>query len=128
MTVPNKEGKNVILTSTGNALLNIGKLTISSRGIQTELINEKDYTAKDESITKLILEIKKEIGYQPLQYESTNSLTTKTPEGEWISRSRESTLGDWVTDAIMFGINKISSDGEKADFAVINGGGVRNSL
>lgn len=128
MTVPNKEGKNVILTSTGNALLNIGKLTISSRGIQTELINEKDYTAKDESITKLILEIKKEIGYQPLQYESTNSLTTKTPEGEWISRSRESTLGDWMTDAIMFGINKISSDGEKADFAVINGGGVRNNF
>ncbi len=128
MTVPNIEGKNVILSSTGTAIHNIGKLTISARGIQTELINEKEYQAKDESVAELILKIKKGMGFEPLQYESTNALTTKTPDGAWISRSRESTLGDWVTDAILFGINKISPDGEKADFAVINGGGVRNDF
>lgn len=128
MTVPNIEGKNVILSSTGTAIHNIGKLTISARGLQTELINEKDYKAKDESIAKLIFDIKKGMGFEPLKYESTNELTTKTPDGEWISRSRESTLGDWVADAILFGINKISPDSEKADFAFINGGGVRNNF
>ncbi len=128
MIIPNIEGKNVILSSAGNALMNLGKLTISARGIQTELINHKDYKAKDVSITKLILDIKKEMGIQPLQYESTNALITKTPEGKWVSRSRESTLGDWMADAIVFGINKISPDGEKADFAVINGGGLRNDF
>lgn len=116
--VKNKDGKRVLLSSTGTKFKNIGELIISSNGkIKTSLVSR--YNKKDSKVNELIKTI---MNY----YESElNKVVSNTKYDLRISdiagirmvRQRETNLGDLVADSyrIMTG----------ADVAIQNGGGVR---
>ena len=115
--VKNKEGKDVILTSTGTKLANIGCLTITADGkLSTALIN-------DDGVGETISEIKK--GYEEMVNTVVAStkveLTVNDPvSGERMVRRQETNLGDLCADAYR------AMSG--ADIAVVNGGGIRVSI
>ena len=115
--VKNKEGKDVILTSTGTKLANIGCLTITADGkISSTLIN-------DDGVGETISEIKK--GYEEIVNTVVAStkveLTVNDPvSGERMVRRQETNLGDLCADAYR------AMSG--ADIAVVNGGGIRVSI
>ena len=115
--VKNKEGKDVILTSTGTKLANIGCLTITADGkLSSTLIN-------DDGVGETISEIKK--GYEEMVNTVVAStkveLTVNDPvSGERMVRRQETNLGDLCADAYR------AMSG--ADIAVVNGGGIRVSI
>lgn len=115
--VKNKEGKDVILTSTGTKLANIGCLTITADGkLSTALIN-------DDGMSDTIAEIKS--GYEEIVNTVVAStkveLTVNDPvSGERMIRRQETNLGDLCADAYR------AMSG--ADIAVVNGGGIRVSI
>lgn len=117
----NKEGEEVILSSTGARLANIGKLVISEEGkISTELIS--DYVNKDDSMNQFIAEVQEKyeeemnavIAFSDIALPCTNE------NGVRMVRNRESTIGNMVADAYRIIGN--------ADIGVVNGGGIRANL
>ena len=123
-TVKNKDDEDVILSSTGDKLRNLGRLVIKADGtMATSLIAAKDYTEQDEATTKYIQEI---VG----QFEALlNEVIAKTdvdlvindPEtGDRMVRNRETNLGDLCADAYRTLLD--------ADIAFVNGGGIRDVI
>ena len=123
-TVKNKDDEDVILSSTGDKLRNLGRLVIKANGtMATSLIAAKDYTEQDEATTKYIQEI---VG----QFEALlNEVIAKTDvdlvindpgTGERIVRNRETNLGDLCADAYRTLLG--------ADIAFVNGGGIRDVI
>lgn len=121
--VKNKDGANVLLTSTGTKLANIGCLTIGADGTFTSsLIN-------DNGIADLIAEKQEglaEITEQVVAHTDVdlivNDPVAKDSEGKPIRivRSQETNLGDLCADAY----RAITG----ADIAIVNGGGVRATI
>ena len=130
-TVKNKEGKNVILSSTGTKLVDIGVLQITlnkdgSLSSKTNLVNQITDEEKELSSYKTIdsyvtgIESKysnlvRKVG------ESDFGLYSYNPDtGNRIIRSQETNLGDFITDAFRVGMD--------ADVAFSNGGNIRADL
>lgn len=120
--IKNKSGKNVLLTSTGTGLENIGKLVISPDGsVRSELVS--GYTEKDKKIEEFILS--KETDYKNLLNTvvagSDVPLIINDPEtGERLIRYRETNLGDLAADAYRSLLG--------TDIALVNGGGIRAGI
>ena len=128
--VPNKEGVEIPLSSTGTKLANIGVLTITEDGkISTKLFESFD----DGPITQNILSAPSE--YQIIEavvnflYQkevnevlasSNVDLFIKDPDGVRMVRSRETNLGDLCADAYRAAAN--------TDIALVNGGGIRDNM
>lgn len=122
--VKNKDGENVLLTSTGTKLSAIGKLTIAEDGaISSELVY--DYDGTDAEVEDFIAGIQAEFE------ETLNTVVAKTDvalvinepstldkeEKVRIVRNAETNLGDLCADAYRY----VSG----ADVALVNGGGIR---
>ena len=117
----NKTGEDVVITSTGTKLSNIGQLTITTDGeIFTELIS--DYTNKDETIQKYIdvIQATYEEDLKKVVATSDVALLGYTENGVRLVRNRETTIGNFCADAYRYVT--------KADIALVNGGGVRADL
>lgn len=119
--VLNKEGKEVLLSSTGTKLNNIGVLTISQAGtIVTTYID--DYPLRDPEVTAVIE------SYNDLLSEQMNQVIGKCSKGLSISdangirmiRTRQMPIGDFVADAYRFIC--------EADIGMCNGGGIRDDI
>ena len=118
---PNAEGKDVILTSTGTKLQNLGELIIAADGtISTMLISE--YDKADEEIANTITTIYDELGLvlEEKIGELEFPLTISDEDGFRLIRSRETNLGDFVADALRRELG--------TDIAIINGGGIRKTV
>ena len=121
--VKSKDGKNVILSSTGTKLNNLGKLTISADGkIHSELISdreiEKDAKTK-EVVDKIVAEFQALLN--KVVAHTDVDLTTQNPEGTARAiRNRETNLGDLCADAYRVTLG--------ADIAIVNGGGIRADI
>ena len=119
--IKNKEGKEVILTSTGTKLANIGVLTLSNAGIiRTGLVDDKGETA---SVKATIDEVKaqnEELVNTVVAHTDVDLTITDPKTGERMVRSNETNLGDLCADAYR------AMSG--ADIAFVNGGGVRVSI
>ena len=121
-TYQNESGEDVVLTSSGSNLENIGKLTISEDGsVTTELIS--DYTEKDETVDAFVKDI------QAQNEELLNTVVASTEVSlviydpvteERLIRSQETNLGDLCADAYRELLG--------ADVAVVNGGGIRADI
>lgn len=127
----NKEGKKVVLSSTGTKFANIGKLVIKADGtISTDLLetSEVDHEgstgvriAYDEvqgTIDAYNKQIEEELGKKIGTAEV--ELTIDDAEGVRRIRNGETNLGDFVTDAYKAATG--------ADIALANGGGIRASV
>ncbi len=118
--IKNADGKNVLLSSTGTGLCNIGHLTITADGLRTGLIGT--YPDKDSEMAGRIesmeerfeAELGKRVGVTEV------ALTTASDSGVRLIRNRETNLGDFCADAY----RAVSG----ADIALVNGGGIRANL
>ncbi len=123
MTVADKNGNDVLVSSTGTQFNHIGKLTIEADGdIVTALIPTETLEATDPAVDAYIAQVEEEyasVGNRRIG-ESRVRLTTVDENGERIIRTRETNLGDFCADAFRIVTG--------ADIGVINGGGIRADL
>ena len=123
-TVKNKNNEDVILSSTGDKLRNLGRLVIKADGtMTTSLIAAADYTKQDVAMDAYIAEIKSQ--YEALLNEvvakTDVALTVKDPATDKrIVRNQETNLGDLCADAYRTLLD--------ADIAFVNGGGIRADI
>lgn len=119
--VRNADGRNVLLSSTGTGLANIGCLIITADGnIQTGLIG--DYPETDSEVLSYIESMKDEYESQLEKSIAVADvpLTINSDSDVRLVRNRETNLGDFCADAY-----RIVSG---ADIAFVNGGGIRADL
>lgn len=120
--IQNKAGEDVLLTSTGTKMENIGMMTVAPDGtIRTELIS--GYQAVDADTDAYIK------GIQSLFADKLNQVVARSEvelvindpvTGERIIRSKETNLGNFCADAY----RKVLG----ADIGMINGGGIRAEI
>ena len=120
----NKEGKPVLLTSSGTNFHYIGKLIINTDGtMNSSLIDITDDKVTADSNTKQFVEkIKEEVNSQGnfVIGRSEVDLSIKDADGSRIVRIRETNIGDFCADAL-----RSFTD---ADIALVNGGGIRADI
>lgn len=117
----NANGEEVLVASTGTKLNNIGKVVITENGtISTGLVDFYDY--KDETITKLIGNIKTEYEEEMNKKVASSdiALSCNNEDGIRLVRNRETAIGNFCADAY-----RIVG---QADIGMVNGGGVRADL
>ncbi len=120
-TVQNAEGEEVLLSSTGTGLGNIGRLTIPADGtLRAELVEA--YPEADGDMADYIQSVEKDFQAQWAESVAVSEvvLTTVSASGARLVRNRETNLGDLCADAY----RAVSG----ADIALVNGGGIRADL
>lgn len=131
--VTDKDGDSVLLVSTGTKLANIGEITFTENGVETQLISKADFTpSADETtpeyaayakITQTLADIGQEYSaiVETAVASTPYDLTVNDPDtGERAVRNAETNLGDLCADAYRIRTG--------ADAGLINGGGVRASI
>ena len=118
---PNKDGKDVLLSSVGTKLEAVGELIISKEG-EISTVHFNEYSRSDETIQKSIDNVKDELDVilSEVIGETAFDLTVTDEEGIRMVRTRETNLGDFVADAFREVLG--------TDVAVINGGAVRKTV
>ena len=119
--VKNADGENVLLSSTGTGLCNIGCLTITANGyIQTGLIGS--YPEIDSEMSDCIESMEEQFEAELTESVGVSevALTTVSDSGMRLIRNRETNLGDFCADAY----RAVSG----ADIALVNGGGIRADI
>ena len=122
--VNNKDGKPVLLTSSGTNFQYIGQLTINTDGTMhsslTDIANGE--VSPDNKAQEFINRLKEDIESQGnfVIGNSEVDLMIYNADGTHIVRKQESNLGDFCADAL-----RVFTD---ADIALINGGGIRANI
>lgn len=117
----NRQGEEVLISSTGTKLSNIGQLVITANGyISTGLIS--DYEKKDEELQTFIADIKAayETDLETVVAVAQPMLSCYSESGVRLVRNRETAIGNFCADAYRY----VSG----ADIALVNGGGIRADL
>lgn len=117
----NKNGEDVLLSSTGTKLENIGQLVITANGnISTGLVSS--YAQKDEEVDAYIKDVQAlcEAELNRTVASSDVALYTGDANGIRLVRNRETAIGNLCADAYR-------AVGE-ADIALVNGGGIRADI
>ena len=121
-TLTDKDGNEVLYTSTGTKFANIGKLTISGSGITSELISLEEYTETDpivDASIEAIMTEYAEVGNKKvatLDYD----LIANDSSGNKLVRTQETNLGNLISDALRTVLG--------ADITYFNGGGIRANI
>lgn len=122
MRIADREGNEVLLSSTGTKFEYIGKLTIANGEFTTELIRTEDYQGTDPVIDARIAEINEEynaLGERKVAYSDVD-LITHNADGDRLVRMSETNLGDLCADAMRYAVD--------ADIGYLNGGGIRAEI
>lgn len=117
----NQDGEDVLLSSTGTKLNNIGQLILTQNGTASVGYIE-EYAAKDAEIVAKINEMRADSRQQmeAVVAHSNVSLSCNDTSGIQMVRSREVAIGDLVADAY-----RVISN---ADIGICNGGGIRADI
>ena len=125
--VADKDGNEVLLTQTGEYFGAIGKMTITENGITTELVTAEELAGLEPDADVKALEdawmadvdgkLDQVIG------SIDDTLNNYDENGERLVRKQETNTGDFVTDALYYLFDNMGMD---VDFAIMNGGGIRN--
>ena len=118
---PNKDGKDVILSSVGTKLEALGQLIIGKDGSLTTMHIDQ-YSRQDETMLQAIDKTNKELDHILSQEIGSldHDMKIYDEEGIRMSRSRETTVGNFVSDAYRYAMG--------TDIAFVNGGGVRADM
>ncbi len=119
ITLTDKSGNAVLLSSTGTKFENIGKLTISDGEFKTELIKTAEYGKTDPVMDAYLEQIYTEyaaLGERKVGASEIN-LITKDANGKRLVRNAETNLGRLCAEAFRSAVG--------ADIGYINGGGLR---
>lgn len=123
------DGKDVILTQTGNYLSAVGVMTISPDGtITTKLVN--DYDREDETVAameqKWIRDVNDQLGDKIGTLDSALYICNPDNEKQRLVRAREMNSGDFVADSYYWYFNEeIQID---CDVVIVNGGSIRAKI
>ena len=120
--VLNKEGKEVVLSSSGYCFENIGVLTLSPQGEFSARLVKSSSVEADSAVLVLVNKMKdsalvsgaKVIGYSEFTMNALDS------NNDWLVREREMPIGNFCADAFRLVLD--------TDIAMINGGGIRADL
>ena len=126
--VADKDGNEVWLTQTGEYLNAVGKMTIAADGtITTGFVTAEELAAltpdadvkaiEDAWITEIDTMLGEVIG------SIDDTLDNYDADGKRLVRSQETNTGDFAADALYYLFDNMGLD---VDFAIMNGGGVRN--
>lgn len=122
MSVDNKLGQQVLLTSTGTEFAYIGKLTITGGSFTSQLISTDSYQKTDEAIDAYLASLEEKYADTAGRVigESLVDLVTCGEDGNRLVRNGETNLGNFCADALrtMTG----------ADISYINGGSLRADI
>lgn len=123
--VPNKLGRQVLLSSTGAHFQNVGRLVISPDAktpVSTELIPLASYQGIDSAVAMVVGGIREEYDLlgRRLLGSSSVRLFAKDDRGLRLPRFQESNLGDFAADALRSVLG--------SDIAWVNGGSLRSDL
>ena len=121
-TITDKDGNEVLLSSTGTKFEYIGKLTISEENFETELIKTENYKSTDPVVDAYIDEIYAEysmLGERKVAFSEVD-LITKDKDGNRLVRNNETNLGDLCSEAFRNAVD--------ADIGYINGGSLRSDI
>ena len=119
--VDNKDGEDVLISSTGSKISNIGQLIITPDGnVSTGLISS--YEKKDAQTEKFIASIKETYEKDLIKKVATSEVTLSCSDAEGIRliRTCETGIGNLCADAYRIVAG--------ADIGVVNGGGIRADL
>lgn len=122
MAVADKDGNNVVLSSTGTKFSYIGKLTIAQGTITTELIPTETYGKTDAGIDSYIAEINEaysQLGERTVGFSEVDLITHDADDNRLV-RIEETNLGDLCADAFRLVTG--------ADIGYVNGGGIRADI
>ena len=122
LTIQDKGGNDVLLSSTGTKFEYIGKLTISDENLETQLIKTEEYKSTDPTVDAYIDQIYSEystLGERKVAYSEVD-LITKDKDGNRLVRNNETNLGDLCADAFRYAVG--------ADIGYINGGNLRTDI
>ena len=117
-----KQGDDVLLSSTGTKFEYIGQLTITEEGLHTKLIETASYENTDSSIDAYIAQIQEsyaELGNRKIA-ESNVELITHDEAGNRLVRNAETNLGNLCADALRVVTG--------AQISFVNGGGLRDAI
>ncbi len=125
-TVKDKDGKDVLLTQTGEYLGAVGELTIYADGISARLITADDLAVTPDPEVKAIedawlkeveakLDVK--IGETAITFDNYDA------DGNRLVRKQDTNTGAFAADALYYLFDDMGLD---VDFAIMNGGGVRS--
>ena len=118
MTVKDRSGDDVLLSSTGTKFAYIGKLTITEDGFDTELIETAAYEKTDPEADAYIARINENYAVLGDRVIGESTVTLNTHDGETrLVRNSETAIGNLCSDAIRLTTG--------ADMAYVNGGGLR---
>jgi 2',3'-cyclic-nucleotide 2'-phosphodiesterase (5'-nucleotidase family) len=122
MTVTDKGGNEVLLSSTGTKFEYIGKLTISEGELKTELIKTEEYEKTDPVVDACIEQIYAEYEEQAGRKVASSEvdLITQDAEGNRLVRRYETNLGDLCADTFRYAVD--------ADIGYMNGGSIRADM
>lgn len=127
----NKDGENVILTSSGTKFEYFGEVTLNADGpvafdlINPDTINVESLSESAQSeynkVKTIVDEYNAEVAYlyDPIGTSETE-LIVYEEDGGWLVRKSETNTGDFVADAYRAATG--------ADVAICNGGGVRSEI
>ena len=122
--INDKEGKPVLLTSSGTNFQYIGKLTIDTNGgIRSALVNTSSSGIVPDNATQQFVDQIKEEVERLGDFVIGNSnvdLTIYDDNGKRIVRKQETNIGDFCADAFRAFTG--------ADIALVNGGGIRKDI
>ncbi|MDO5121870.1 MAG: bifunctional UDP-sugar hydrolase/5'-nucleotidase, partial [Erysipelotrichaceae bacterium] len=118
---PNKDGKDVLLSSVGTKMENAGELIIGKDGTLTSMLIS-EYDREDETVRKALDEAQEELNgiLSEKVGEVPFTLSIKDENGRRLVRNREAPLGNLSADAIREYMD--------TDVAVVNGGEVRANI
>ncbi|MBQ3074473.1 MAG: bifunctional metallophosphatase/5'-nucleotidase, partial [Clostridia bacterium] len=119
MKLTDKDGNQVVLTSTGTKFEHIGKLTIKNGTFTTQLIKTENYVKTDPSVDAYLKKINEDyatLGERKIGVSGVD-LITNDKDGKRLVRTEETNLGDLCADAY----RKVTG----ADIGYANGGGIR---
>jgi len=127
--ISDKNGDPVVLTQTGEYLGSVGVLTIGKPAVGTWLLSAANLAAmgvkRDEKVESMenawITELDARLGKVIGSF--ANTLDNYDADGNRLVRSQETNSGDFSADALYYLFDSMELD---VDFAVMNGGGVRN--
>ncbi len=118
---PNKNGEDVVLSSVGTKLMETGELILGKDG-SISVLHVEEYGRQDEEMLKEVEKANKTINGILSQYvcDLDHDMLIKDEEGIRMTRSRETTVGDFFADAIRYVM--------EGNVALMNGGGVRSDI
>lgn len=126
--VADQNGDTVVLTQTGSYLAKLGRMTIAADGtITTKLLTAEDLAdvTPDAEVKAIedawIAEIDTALGEVIGSIDDT--LDNYDAAGNRLVRQQETNTGDFAADALYYLFDSMDLD---VDFAIMNGGGVRN--